>query len=130
MPANETTLAPQVFDQLQQAMAHDPAGFAELYRDYLADAWQALQMLRDAVQQHDANEVRTKAHQLKGGSLVLGARLVAQWASALEEMGRDADIRGAGEMLERTSRALQDVQAELSGRLGAAVVPANMTAAF
>ena len=130
MSINEAALAPQVYEQMQQAMAHDPAGFAELYRDYLADAWQALQMLRNAVQQHDANEVRTKAHQLKGSSLVLGARLVAQWASALEEMGRNADLRSAGEMLDRTRRALQDVQAELTGRLGAAVVPANVTAAF
>jgi len=130
MPVNETILAPQVFDHLRQAMACDPAGFAELYRDYLADAWQALRMLRDAVQQQQAEEIRAKAHQLKGSSLVLGARMVAQWASALEELGRDADIRGAGEMLERTRRALQDVQNELSDRLGAAVVPANRTAAF
>ena len=31
---NETTLASQIFDQLQQAMASDTAGFTELYRDY------------------------------------------------------------------------------------------------
>ena len=67
-------MLPQVFDQLQQAMACDPAGFTELYRDYLADAWQALAMLRDAVQQQQAEEVRAKAHHLKGSSMVLGAR--------------------------------------------------------
>jgi HPt (histidine-containing phosphotransfer) domain-containing protein len=124
MPVNETTIASQVFDQLQGAMACDPAGFAELYRDYLADAWQALGMLREAVQQNQAEEVRAKAHRLKGSSMVLGARAVAQCASALEEMGRAAEVRSAGAMLERTQQALQEVQSELSVRLGAGVVPA------
>ena len=105
MPVNESTLAPLVFDQLQQAMAGDPAGFTELYHDYLADAWQALRTLGDAVRQQQAEEVRAKAHHLKGSSMVLGARAVAQCASALEEMGRSADIRTAGAMLDPISVA-------------------------
>jgi len=129
MPVNESTLAPLVFDQLQQAMAGDPAGFTELYHDYLADAWQALRTLGDAVRQQQAEEVRAKAHHLKGSSMVLGARAVAQCASALEEMGRSADIRTAGAMLEQTRLALLAVQAELSTRLGVGVLPANDTAA-
>ena len=129
MPVNETTIASEIFDQLQQAMACDPAGLTELYRDYLADARQALRMLRNAVQQKQADEVRSKAHRLKGSSLVLGATAVAQCATALEEMGRQADVQGASAMLERTLQALQEVQAELSRRLGAGVVPADETAA-
>ena len=129
MPVNETTLASQVFDQLQQAMACDPDGFMELYRDYLADAWHALRTLRDAAQLQRADDVRANAHHLKGSSMVLGARAVAQCASALEEMGRHADVQGAGAMLERTRQALQEVQSELSRRLGAAVVPGDKTAA-
>jgi HPt (histidine-containing phosphotransfer) domain-containing protein len=130
MSINETTLASQVFDQLQQAMACDPVGFTELYRDYLADAWQALRMLRDAVQQKQAEEVRSKAHCLKGSSMVLGARAVAHCAAALEEMGRNADVQGAGAVLQQTERALQQVQAELSNRLGAAVIPAEEAASY
>jgi len=130
MPVNETTLASQVFDQLQQAMVCDPDGFTELYRDYLADSWQALRKLRDAVQQKQADEVRAMAHHLKGGSMVLGARAVAQCASALEEMGHNADVKGAGVVLDQTERALLQVQTELSERLGPAVVPADQTAAL
>ena len=100
VPVNET-LASQTFDQLKQAMASDTEGFTGLYRDYLADAWQALRMLLDAVYQKQAAEVRSKAHHLKGSSMVLGARTVAQCASALEEMGRNADLQGAGAQLER-----------------------------
>ncbi len=129
MPVDETTIASQVFDQLQRAMACDPAGFTELYRDYLADAWQAMGMLRDAVQQQRVAEVRAQAHYLKGSSLVLGVRGVAQCASALEEMGRNADVEGAGAVLDQTQQALQQVQSELSGRLGAGVLPAGKSAA-
>ena len=129
MPENETTLASQVFDQLQQAMVADPAGLIELYRDYLADAWQALKAICDAVQQHQAEEIRAEAHRLKGSSLVLGAHAVAHWASALEEVGLEADVQDAEAMLDQIRRALHRVQSELSQRLGAGVVPASETAA-
>ena len=129
MPEKETTLASQVFEQLQLAMACDPAGFTDLYRDYLADAWQMITMLRDAVQQQRAEDVRANAHRLKGSSMVLGARAVAHSAAGLEEMGRNSDMQGACAMLERTQQALQRVQSELAGRLGAGVVPAGESAA-
>ena len=129
MPVNETTLASTIFDQLQRAMARDPSGFTELYRDYLADAWEAVRMLREGVLQRRPDEVRAGAHRLKGSSMVLGACGVAQCAAALEELGRSGDIEGAGPMLERTRQALREVEAELAIRLGAGVVPADKTGA-
>jgi HPt (histidine-containing phosphotransfer) domain-containing protein len=129
MTVNETALTTQIFDQLRRAMAGDPAGFTELYRDYLADAWDALRYLQEAVKQEQAGEIRSRAHQIKGSSMVLGAPAVAQCASTLEDMGRNADVEGAALMLERTKAALLEVQTELSARLGAGVVPANETAA-
>ena len=110
-------------------MACDPAGFTELYRDYLTDAWQSLRVLGDAVRQKQAEEIRARAHYLKGSSMVLGATAVAQCATALEEMGRNADVPGAATVLEHTRQALQEVQSELANRLGAGVIPANVTAA-
>lgn len=129
MPMNETILASEVFDRLQEAMASDRAGLTELYRDYLADAWQTLRMLSEAVQQRQDNEVFAKAHYLKSSSLVLGARAVARWAAALEEMGRNANISEAVDAVEQTGHALREVQAELSAHLGAGVIPAGQAAA-
>ena len=129
MPMNETTLAPVVFDQLQQAMACDPPGFTELYRDYLADAGQALEALHDAVYRRQAGELRARAHHLKGSSLVLGAREVALCAAALEESGQSGDLQGTSAMVDRTRQALREVEAELASRLGSAVIPAEKTGA-
>lgn len=129
MPVNETTLASTIFDQLHRAMARDPAGFTELYRDYLADAWEAVGMLCEGLLQRRSDEVRASAHRLKGSSMVLGACEVAQCAATLEELGRGGDIEGAGPALERTRQALREVEAELTVRLGAGVVPEAKTGA-
>ncbi len=125
MPVNETTLASQIFDQLQQAMACNPAGFTELYRDYLADAWQTLGMLRKAAKQQQMEELCANAHHLKGSSMVLGACAVTLCATTLEEMGRNSDVQHASASVEKTREALQQVQDELSSRLGPGVVPAS-----
>lgn len=129
MPKNETSLTSAVFDQLQQAMAADVDGFVELYRDYLVDAWQSIQSLRDNLSQHQAALMQAKAHYLKSSSLVLGASTVAEGASLLEQAAIAGNFSGAEEVLEKTGQALREVQSELAERLGARVVPANQTAA-
>jgi Hpt domain-containing protein len=127
MPEFETPLIAEVYDQLQQAMAADRAGFTELYRDYLADAWQTLQRLRDAVRQRLREETCARAHYLKSSSLVLGAHRVARHATMLEETARTSDIDE--DALGRIADALREVQAELAVRLGGEVLPAGRTAA-
>lgn len=128
MPRNETSLTSAVFDHLQQAMATDVDGFVELYRDYLADAWQSIRYLRDNLPLHQAAPMQAKAHYLKSSSLVLGARTVAQGASLLEQAAIAGNFSEAGELLEKTGQALREVQSELAERLGAHVVPANQVA--
>jgi HPt (histidine-containing phosphotransfer) domain-containing protein len=129
VPETETPLISEVFDQLQRAMAADRAGLIELYRDYLADAWETVQSLREAVQQlHQPEEIRQKAHCLKGSSLVLGARVVARYATMLEESARTSDLNDEG-AVDRIADALREVQVELAARLGGEVIPAGRTAA-
>lgn len=126
---SETVLAPEVFDRLQEAMASDPPGLTELYRDFLAEAWNAMRLLRYAVQQHQPRELFEKAHYLKGSSQVLGARDLAGRAIALEDMGRKADFAGAEAALEHVGQAIRNVQRELSERLGPSVIPEGQAAA-
>jgi hydroxypyruvate isomerase len=127
MPGTETPLTAEVFDQLRQAMAADSTGFTELYREYLADAWHTLELLREAAP-HRMEEVRQRAHYLKSSSLVLGARIVARLAGTLEENARTS-VSTDKDALDRIAEALRAVQAELVERLGQGVVPADKTAA-
>ncbi len=129
MPEIETPLTGEVFDQIQQAMKADPAGFTELYRDYLSDAWQALPPLRDAVQKQDREATFSKAHYIKSSSLVLGAQAVAGRARELEESARISQTKLEESAVDRIAQALREVQAELAARLGVNVIPAAQTAA-
>jgi len=129
MPVKETPLNSAVFDQLRLAMTADPVGLADLYRDYLADAWQSFQILRENVLKRDFATVQARAHYLKSSSLVLGAHCVARYATRLEEVAIAGDFSDTGTGLEEMQRALRDVQLELVDRLGPRVLPAGETAA-
>jgi HPt (histidine-containing phosphotransfer) domain-containing protein len=129
MPVNETPLNSAIFDQLRLAMAGDPVGLADLYRDYLADAWQSFQVLRENVVKREFSTVRAKAHQLKGSSLILGAHGVAHYATLLENGAIEKNLADAGAALEGMQTTLRDVQLELVNRLGPRVLPAGETAA-
>jgi len=129
VPVTETTLTSGVFDQLRLAMAADPAAFTGLYRDFLADARESWQVLREGVQAGQVESVRAKAHYLKSSSLVLGAPVVARYAAMLEESAIQHESEKFGSLLAEVEKALQDVQAELTKRLGAGVIPADETAA-
>ena len=126
MPVNETTLASRFFDQLQQAMACDPAGFTELYRDYLADAWQTLRMLREAVQQQQSRRSQSESAPPEGQQHGSGrACVVAQCARRLRKWAAAPTLRVPAPCWSRLVQALRKVQAELSDRLGPGVVPAD-----
>ena len=129
VPVKETALNSETFDQLRLAMAADPVGFAALYRDYLADAWQALHFIQESLQKEKFADVKARAHSLKGSSLLLGAHALARHAARLEDTAVATNLSATGAVLEDMQQALRDVQRELVTRLGPEVLPAGETAA-
>lgn len=129
MPAKETLLNDAVFDQLRRAMEADATGLTALYHDFLCDAWESWQRLRESVQSKQAEAIRAKAHYLKSSCLVLGAHEVAQYAGLLEQAAIASDRTQYAATLDNLKLALEKVQAELAERLGPSVLPANQPAA-
>jgi HPt (histidine-containing phosphotransfer) domain-containing protein len=125
----ETALTSVTFDQLRLAMAADPVGFAALYRDYLADAWQTLQFIQQRLQKEEFADVKALAHSLKGSSLLLGAHELARHAARFEDSAVATNLSEAGVVLQDMQQALRGVQRELVNRLGPEVLPAGETAA-
>ncbi len=125
----ESVILPEVFDRLRQATAKDPAVLIDLCREYIEEARKTLSQLRDAFLAKDARAFCDRAHYLKGSSLMVGARRLAQCCATLERMGRDSDFRGAKPMLEDTEAALREVEAQLAEQVGPAVLPAEGSAA-
>jgi HPt (histidine-containing phosphotransfer) domain-containing protein len=128
MPVKETALSSAIFDQLRLAMAADPVGFANLYRDYLADAWQTLQNLQANVEEGEFSTVQPRAHSLKGSSLLFGAHVLARQAARFEDAVIATSFGDASTVLEDMLEALRDVQLELVDRLGPGVLPSGKTA--
>jgi HPt (histidine-containing phosphotransfer) domain-containing protein len=128
-PVTDNPIAPDVFDRLQKATAADPAELTGLCREYLAEARHTLAQLHGAFAQQDAEQLRDRAHYLRGSSLVIGATAVAQACATLELLSRKSDLRDVERLLVETSAALNEVEAELAKRLGPAVVPVEGSAA-
>jgi HPt (histidine-containing phosphotransfer) domain-containing protein len=129
VPVKETALTSAIFDQLRLAMAADPVGLANLYRDYLADAWQSWQAMEESLPKRDFATAKARAHSVKGSSLLLGAHVLARHAARFEDDAIATNSSQAGVALEDMLGALRDVQQELVDRLGPGVLPAGETAA-
>ena len=76
-----------------------------------------------------AEELRNRAHYLKGSSLLLGAIVVTRCCTRLETMGKTGDLGEAGTMLDELSTALDAVEQEFVKRLGPGVLPTKGSAA-
>lgn len=125
----DNLIASDVFERLQQAMASNPADFVELCRDYLTEARLTLAQLHNALALKQADELRGRAHYLKGSSLLMGAVRVTQCCTTLEAMGRNGDFSEAKNMLDQTCSALDAVEQEYVKRLGPDVIASKGSAA-
>ena len=128
-PVADVIIAREIFERLRQATAADPGVLAELCREYVAEARSTILKLRKALAQQDAAEVRERAHYLKGSSLMIGARILAQCCTRLEQMGRDSELEAAEPMLDQAIEALKAVEDELARELGPVALPAEGSAA-
>jgi len=79
-----------------------------------------LDVLRDALERHDAAAARTAAHRLKGTSLNVGANALAEICRAMEIKARAGESIGLTELLpgllERAREAEQALKALLLER--------------
>jgi HPt (histidine-containing phosphotransfer) domain-containing protein len=126
---NQNLIVSDAFERLQQAMAAKPAELVDLCRDYLTEARETLAQLRNAFTLKQSEELRKRAHYLKGSSMLLGAVGVTKCCASLEAMGRSGDFNGTEHMLDQTSAALDAAEREYVRRLGPDVLPARGSAA-
>jgi HPt (histidine-containing phosphotransfer) domain-containing protein len=125
----EMVLARETFERLRQATAGDPDTLAELCREYVAEARLTVAKLRTALAKGDAAAVRERAHYLKGSSLMIGAKALAQCCARLEQMGRESNLGAAGAGIEEAVAELKAVEEELTRELGPVALPAEGSAA-
>jgi HPt (histidine-containing phosphotransfer) domain-containing protein len=91
----------------------DAAVLAELIDSFLDDAPRLLSALQQAVDQHDATEVRRLAHSLKSNGADFGATAFAELCKQLEGLGKVGTLEGAAELVARLQVEYHRVQEEL-----------------
>src|SRR5690606_39821155 len=92
-------------------------GFANLLETFLQDSSAKLQGLREALAAEDADGLRRNAHSLKGSSSNLGALQLADLSREVEQLAREGQIDGIGELLAQLDTEYQAVAAVMQERL-------------
>jgi HPt (histidine-containing phosphotransfer) domain-containing protein len=98
----------------------DEAFMTDLIGVFLAEGEREVSQVRAAVGLDDPGAVMQAAHRLKGSALNLGCASLAHAAEALEILGRNGDLEGAGPLVERLSGAFDRTEAALRIELEAA----------
>ena len=87
-----------------------------IIEQYLEDAPQHLQAIREAIAKADSESLRKSAHTLRSSNANLGALNLADWCKELENLGRSGTTEGAKDSLlqlqaeyERVQQALQAI---------------------
>ena len=125
----DNLISVDTFDRLRQMTAARPAELVEICHEFLTEAQRTLAQLRNAFTLKQAEELRNRAHYLKGSSMIVGAAGVTQCCTSLEAMGKRGNLNEAEPVLEQLSGALKAVEQEFVKILGPEVLPVEGSAA-
>jgi PAS domain S-box-containing protein len=115
-PAISQTLeSPSVLDQKIIKSLRQIAGesLSQIIADYLEDAAQLLQSIREAVAAGDAQSLKQSAHSLRSSSANLGATRLSNLCKELEMMGRVGITTHASESMARVEAEYEKVKVAL-----------------
>src|SRR5687767_10569617 len=90
---------PAALDALVEATGGDRAFLAEMIDVYVDDSAEQLAVMRQAIAEGNAEELRRAAHSLKANSASFGATTLAQLCQELEVRGKAAELNDASELL-------------------------------
>lgn len=101
-----TVFDPQIFDQLIDAMGDEGRDLVRSIIDvYLAEGVALLARIADAIAQGDSPQLARHAHKLRGSSLSMGANLMAERCTALEDFGLNEPMDGRADALRQQAEA-------------------------
>ena len=109
---------PETWASLESLEASGAPGFLrELVKEFLTQAPQRLERLREAASSGDAKALEREAHGFKGSCGSVGAFAMAESCDQLESIGREGSCNGHGEALSSLERHWLGVRAALEGEL-------------
>jgi signal transduction histidine kinase/DNA-binding response OmpR family regulator len=117
-PAAADAIDREVLERLKAlAQATAPALFAQVVDAFLADATAHVAALKDAAARRDRVSLERKAHALRGASLNIGARSMAQLNREIETMDETGGWEAVPSLLANLEAEFQRVRAEIEREL-------------
>jgi HPt (histidine-containing phosphotransfer) domain-containing protein len=111
---NENALCKKTLQALKE-MGSDlgPSFIPQLLETFRQDAVEHLALLRSAIAGGKTGQLGREAHALKGASLTVGAKGMADICKQLENLGTTQSLEGAPAALERLDREFDRVKNEI-----------------
>jgi len=111
MTNSNTAVKTEMIAELKDILADD---FNTLVDSFVEDAQRRLRKLKEGIAASDSDMIRTEAHSLKGSSLNLGAQLLPELCSQMENKGKSGDLEGCDIMFLKIESELAQVEAALN----------------
>ncbi len=111
---NESALSENALRGLRDIGSEMGASFfPQLLETFEHEAVEHLAVLRSAIGGHETGRLRGEAHALKGASLTIGARGMAEICQQLENLGATQNMQGASGELARLDREFDRVKTQI-----------------
>jgi PAS domain S-box-containing protein len=119
-PASAQSAAPilnaDVIGRLRELQAAtDPSLMSQIFASFISDGTERVRILKNSIQEHDAEAVRKTAHALKGACNTIGAQRMADIAHQLEATASTAKRLVLAELAEQVENEFGLVKMELAG---------------
>ena len=95
----------------------------ELIESFLSDSEEQIQHLEAALREGNAEEVRVRAHTLKGSSANAGAKGMQELAYQMEKMGFGKELAGAPDVYSELKDAFEQAREHLLAHLKSLEAP-------
>ena len=105
------------FERLKQISLEDTVFEKDLLSDYLVDAEQKLQLLRELHLSNEIQKIIDMAHSLKGSSYSVGAKLVGDEALGIELSAKNNDLENVEERLIKLAKSIRETREVLKNKI-------------
>ena len=105
------------FERLKQISLGDEVFEKDLLSDYLVDAEQKLQLLRELHLSGEMQKIIDMAHTLKGSSYSVGAKLVGDEALGVELSAKNNDLENIEKRLTKLAKSIRETREVLKNKI-------------
>jgi HPt (histidine-containing phosphotransfer) domain-containing protein len=108
---------PVEIEQIREVADGDPEFERELIETFLTDSEEQIQSLEVALREKDADEIRVRAHTIKGSSANAGAKRLQEVACEMERIGSSNELEEAEAVFSLLRAAFEQAREYLQAHL-------------